>query len=319
MAVSLDPQADGRREAIERALEALARALGAGREPPAEARAQVRERGEDVGPVGRGRLRGGGRRGRAVIGHEIAQRDVGLVSDRGDHRHGRARHRAGDALGIEGPQVLPRAAAPADDGDVEILDPAEQRERLADRLLGAVALHSRRDDEHLGKGPAAPRDREDVLERSAVRARHDGDALRVQRQRALARRIEQPILRERRPRPLEGELPQAPALGRQQLNHREAQLPLLLPHRGPAEDEDLHAVRRRRRETAVVLLKHHAADLGRAVAEREIPVAALPRLEPADLAPHPERREPDLDHRTSPAGDFGDGPGALRRHRREQV
>src|SRR5213076_657880 len=44
VAVSLDPQADGRREAIERALEALARALGAGREPPAEARAQVRER-----------------------------------------------------------------------------------------------------------------------------------------------------------------------------------------------------------------------------------------------------------------------------------
>src|SRR5207244_3375589 len=87
---------------------------------------------------------------------------------------------------------------------------------------------------------------------------------------------------------LEGELPQPTPLGREQLDHGEAKLPLVFPHRRPAEYEDLHPVGGRPGKAAVVLLEHDAAQLRRAVAQREIPVAALPGFESADLAAHRE-------------------------------
>ena len=55
----------------------------------------------------------GGRRRRrgAQIRDEIRDGDIGLVADRGDHRHGRSGDGASHDFLIEGPQILDRTAA----------------------------------------------------------------------------------------------------------------------------------------------------------------------------------------------------------------
>src|SRR3989449_11754497 len=83
----------------------------------------------------------------------------------------------------------------------------------------------------------------------SVLARHDRDAAGVPGQGALSRRIEQAVLLESGPRLLEGELPQAAALRREQLDYGEPEFPPLFPQGGPAEPEDPHPVRRAGRAT----------------------------------------------------------------------
>src|SRR5207302_8266297 len=53
--------------------------------------------------------------GSAHISHQVAQRHIGLVADRGNHRDGKRGHRPRDALVVEGPEILARPTAPADD------------------------------------------------------------------------------------------------------------------------------------------------------------------------------------------------------------
>ena len=231
------------------------------------------------------------------------------MPDRGDDGNGRRGHRPGDALAVERPQVLSGTAAATHDDDVKPRDAPDRSERGADLRLRTVALHARRDDEQLGDRPAALDHGHDVRERGRVGTRDDGDALRVPGERPLARRIEQAVLRESRLGLLERDLPQPARFRREQLQNGEAELPLLFPHRGPSEREDLHAVRGGRREAPVLAREHDAAELRRAVAQGEVPVTALPALEAGDLTAHPQRRQPGLDHRARPAGHLPHRPG----------
>jgi hypothetical protein len=75
--------------------------------------------------------RGGGCR-RTQVGGEVGQGDVGLVADAAHHRHRRRAQRPHDALVVEGPEVLERAAAAADDEHVD----------LGAGRRGAIAAHS---------------------------------------------------------------------------------------------------------------------------------------------------------------------------------
>ncbi len=62
---------------------------------------------------------GGGRgRGRAEIGDEIGDGEIGFVADGGDDRHFGCANGAGDGLFVEGPQIFERAAAASEDDDV---------------------------------------------------------------------------------------------------------------------------------------------------------------------------------------------------------
>ncbi len=79
---------------------------------------QIGDERAQVGQHRRGHLGrpGGGRR--AAVGDEVDQGGVGLVPHGRDDRDGRRRHRAGQALVVEAPQVLDRAAAARDDQQV---------------------------------------------------------------------------------------------------------------------------------------------------------------------------------------------------------
>jgi hypothetical protein len=134
---------------------------------------------------------------------------------------------------------------------------------------------------------------------------------RERRQAAPPRRIEQAVALERGPGPLEREPPRAVGVGAQQLGDGEAELRLLLPHGGRAEDEDLLAVGGRRAQAPVVARPHHAAQLRPRVAQREVPVAALVGLEGRDLAADPDRAHPLLDDGARPPGHLAHRPGAL--------
>jgi hypothetical protein len=59
------------------------------------------------------------RRGRAHVGHEVRDREVGLVPDGGDGRDLRLGQRARHQLLVEGPEVLEAAAAAGHDQHVE--------------------------------------------------------------------------------------------------------------------------------------------------------------------------------------------------------
>ena len=71
------------------------------------------------------------RRRRAHVGDEVGDRDVGFVADRRDDRHRHARDRARDDLLVERPQILDRAAAAADDHDVDAGHARDRAQRRA--------------------------------------------------------------------------------------------------------------------------------------------------------------------------------------------
>ena len=85
------------------ALCALAQGIGLLRVQLAMQAMQMRQQ---VGPVRHQQFRGGRRRGRAQVGGEIGQGEVGLVADRGDHRHRAGGDRAHQGLVVERPQVF---------------------------------------------------------------------------------------------------------------------------------------------------------------------------------------------------------------------
>ena len=74
-------------------------------------------------------LRRGGRRRRAQVGDEIADREVGLVADAGDRRDLARGHRARDDFLVERPEILERASAAA----------RSARRRAASSARGAAA------------------------------------------------------------------------------------------------------------------------------------------------------------------------------------
>src|SRR6185503_13579856 len=115
--------------------------------------------------------------------------------------------------------------------------------------------------------PAPRDDRFDVAQGGAVWAGHDRDAARERGEAPLARRIEQTVFQQRGLGLLERELPEAALLRRQQLLHGETEFALGLVDAGPGEREDLGPFGRRRRQAAIVVAKHHAANLRELVAQ----------------------------------------------------
>ena len=65
-----------------------------------------------------GQFRRRRRRGRAQVGDEIRDGDVGFMAHRRDHRHGACRNRARHGFFVERPQVFERAAAAAGDHQI---------------------------------------------------------------------------------------------------------------------------------------------------------------------------------------------------------
>ena len=107
-------------------------------------------------PVGHDERRRGRRRGRAHVGDEVADGEVGLVAHAGHDRQRRREHRARDGLLVERPQVLDRAAAARDDQHVDF---ARARWRCGSparsRPAASRALDRRRIEHDAQRRPAA--------------------------------------------------------------------------------------------------------------------------------------------------------------------
>ena len=96
-------------------------------------------------------VRGGGR-GRAQVGGQIGQGDVGLVSDATHHRQGARGHRAHHALVVEGPEVLQRAATAHQQHGIDAVEPARSLQGRCQRCGRIDALHQAGDDHHAHVG-----------------------------------------------------------------------------------------------------------------------------------------------------------------------
>ena len=103
--------------------------------------------------------------------HVVEQRAVGVVADRGDHRHPQQRDRAAEGLVAEAQQVGQRAAAAGHDHHLDLAHGGEVSQRADDRGGGVAVLHGR-EAPHQASRPAAAGERgEDVVARLAALAR----------------------------------------------------------------------------------------------------------------------------------------------------
>ncbi len=137
---------------------------------------------------GRHELGGGGRRRGAQVGGEIDEGHVGLVADAAHDLDRRRPHGTHDALVVEGPEILERAAAAADDEHVDLAPLSREPDRGAQGRRRLDALDQARiDDDPDVRRPARER-RHDVVQRRSGERGDDTDRARVRRQRPLAAR-----------------------------------------------------------------------------------------------------------------------------------
>ena len=138
-----------------------------------------------------------GRRGAADGGDVVEQGAVGVVADRGDHRHSEQRDRAAEGLVAEAEQVGERAAAAGHDRHLDLAHRGEVAERADDRGRRVAILH-RGEAPHQPPRPAATGKRgEDVVARLAALAGDHADRAGEQRQAQALLALEQPLPVER--------------------------------------------------------------------------------------------------------------------------
>ena len=155
---------------------------------------------DDVGDDPLAGVRGG--RG-PQVGHPVEQRLVVLVPDGADHRGAGGRHGPDQGLVAEGQEVLEGAAAAGDHDDVHLGHGVELAQRLGHGAHRAGALD--RDLPHLevhGR-PAQGRVADDVLLGVRVAPRDEADPAGEQGQGLLPGGVEEPLLGEGAPQPLE--------------------------------------------------------------------------------------------------------------------
>ncbi len=140
-----------------------------------------------------GGLRGVRGCGAADGGDVVEQRTVGVVADRGDHRHPEQRDRAAEGLVAEAEQVGQGAAAAGDDRDLDLAHRGEVSQGVDDRGRRVAILHGGKAPDE-PSGPAATGKRgEDVVARLAALARDHADRAGKQRQVQALLALEQPL------------------------------------------------------------------------------------------------------------------------------
>ncbi len=154
-------------------------------------------------------FRGGGRSGRAQVGHKIGDGEIGLVSHAGNHRHGGSGNRASDGFLVEGPKIFERAAAAGENhhiGEFGAIEIAQARDDFAGR---SFALHFYGIELHVNICEAALEDAENISNRRASGRSDDADAAGQNGQRLFARFVEEAFFLQLLFELLEGELQRA--------------------------------------------------------------------------------------------------------------
>jgi hypothetical protein len=253
----------------------------------------TRQCGEPLEAVGHRPHRGTGRGRGPQVGHEVGDREVGLMPHPADHRDRAGGDRPGEALVVERPQILDRPAAPDQQQHVALgagRGGGEGPDQLAGRL-GALHRCGVQDDRHL-RG-AAREGRQHVAQRGRAGGRHDADSPRRRRGHPLATLLEQAFRLQLGLQSQELlEQVARPGLPHQFHVDLEVAPGLVQPHLGP----DLHPVTvgRRERDVLVASPEHHRPHRGLRILEAEVPVPARRAGEVGDLPGNPQQREASL-------------------------
>ena len=230
--------------------------------------------------------RSSGWRGRAHVGDEIADREIGLVADAGDDRQHRLEHRARDDFLVERPQILERATAAADDQNIDARVHVRGADRRGNLARGAGALHGRRIQDHGHRRKAARQRRQHVAQCRCMPRRDDADPPRKWRQAALARRFEQPRGCERCLHLHEPLVQRSEPREAYRLD-AELQFAARVVDRRHGAHFDGEPFAKREREPLRLVAEEHAADLRARVLQGEIEMAGCGSRAPRDLAADP--------------------------------
>src|SRR6267143_4103111 len=253
-----------------------------------------------------------GRRRRAKVGDEIGDREVHFVAHGRHDGHLRRRDRPGDDFFVEGPEILERAAAAADDDDVDAAERVEVAEPLGDLLGRAFSLHPARRDHDVELAEAPADHAEDVPERGAAGRGHDADLPRKSRQLALAGLVEEPFRLQARLQLLERELQRAQPFGLEQLDDQ-----LVFAALGvdldAAEGHHVQAVGRLELDAVATIAKQDDPNLRVRVLQGEVRVPRAVQAVVRDLALDPHGREAILEHLLQASRQLGDREHRARR------
>ena len=252
------------------------------------------EAGEVVGDavLGLGDELGGGRwRGRAEVGDEIGDGEVGFVADGGDHGNLGGGDGAGDALGVKGGQVFKRAPAAGDDDDVDQslavgAGGVEAGDGGFDFSGGGVALHAGGADEDVEAGVAAAGDLEEVANDGAGGRGDDADGARKCGQRALAQGVEEAFGLEALLELLKGELERAGADRLQGFGDK-LHLAALVVNADAAAGKDVLTVFKAEAEQRSLAAKEDGGKLGVGIFQGEVNMAGGRRAQVGNLALDP--------------------------------
>lgn len=236
---------------------------------------------QDVQVVSHRQLDGSSRRRRAKISHQIGDRRIGFVSDAGDDRSPKRKHCERDLLVVEGPKIFDGAS------------PSGQDDHITTQLVGFLQSSDdlrgcvRTLDKAFQNGQSCHRPPEmegfeDVLKRSGLLARDDGEVLGIHRQRLFPTVIEATLLIQFA---LESFVTDIEVADTGILHAENAALQGTLDWIDRDGSPNQHRVPFLGHEIDLfgVALKHDAGDLGTLVFKREVPMPAAMRGEVGDF------------------------------------
>ena len=238
----------------------------------------------------RDQLRCRRRRRRPEVSDKVRNREVGLVPNGGDDRQIAGGNGSGEKLVVECGEIFNGAAATGDQDQVgafrvgvEPPDPGDHR------LRAGVALHDGGIDEQVQAGVPPPHHGDDVTDHRPSRRSNDTDAVWKRRQRTLARRIEQALVRKPPLQLLKGEL-QRPGPARLHGLGNQLQLPPALIDRNASAHQDSQPILWAEAQQLGLSAKQNDGELRFAILQREVHVAGSRGAAVRDLALDPDVR-----------------------------
>ena len=184
------------------------------------------------------------------------------------------RHRAGHALVVEGPQLLDRPAAPADDDDIRRPGVVEKLQRLNELRRRPFPLHQHRGEYDDGQRITPSEHVEDIPYRRAGWRGNHPDFPWIWRQRLFPPLVKQPFLRQPLLQLLVRHLKGAHAV-RLHFFNINLKRAVLFIQGNPRPDNDLHPVFRTERQLGGIRPEHHRPDQRPLVLEGKIQVSGF--------------------------------------------
>src|SRR5919112_3987725 len=217
------------------------------------------------------------------------------MANRRNCRHSHAGQGTAHRFAVERRQVLASSAAAAHYADVNIRQTVYKLERTYQLLYGTVTLYPRANHENPGTRPAPAGHGDDIVDRRAIRARHQGHRTGIRGHSPLPALLEQTVLLQGRFDPLQLLLLFAEGGSGNDALDDELVFALLLVEPGPSEHKDLRTISGRLAHPGGIQLPEAALHLAALVPEGEIPVPTRPDFALDHLSPHPYGHERGVD------------------------